>query len=145
MEHGGRAGYKWWTPLQTRWNDGDPYGHVNNAVYYALFDTAVTRLLFERRVISMQSPSIGLCVESYCRYFAPITFPEELYGGVRLAKIGNKSLRYEVGLFLADNEAPAAAGYFVHVFVDRATRRPQALSEAQKEALQDLAISDGQA
>jgi acyl-CoA thioester hydrolase len=137
-----RENYGWGVDIPTRWADGDPYGHVNNVIYYSWFDTAVTRMLFERKVIWLpDSPSIGLCVESRCEFLAPVTFPEIVEGRVRIGRLGGKSLTYEVGLFLEGREEPAAAGHFVHVFVDRATRRPVALTDEQKEAVADLVVS----
>jgi acyl-CoA thioester hydrolase len=132
-----RADYGWGCEIQTRWADGDPYGHVNNIVYLSWFDTTVTRMLYERGVLA-EGSSIGLCVESHCEYFAPVTFPETVEGRVRIGRMGEKSLRYEVGLFLDGRDEPAAAGWFVHVFVDRAARTPAALSERQRAAVADL-------
>jgi acyl-CoA thioester hydrolase len=113
--------------------DCDAYGHVNNVIYYSWFDTAVTRMLFGAGLIWMHdSPIVGLCVESHCEFFAPVAFPETIEARVRIGRIGDKSLRYEVGLFLPEREEPVAAGYFVHVFVDRETRRPVSLTPEQR-------------
>ena len=112
---------------------------MNNIIYYSWFDTAVTRMMYERGVLSMQAPAIGLCVESRCEYFVPVGFPQTVEACVRLGRIGDKSLRYEVALFLPDREEPVAAGHFVHVFVDRETRRPTPLTADQKAAIADLA------
>jgi acyl-CoA thioester hydrolase len=121
--------------------DGDPNGHVNNVIYYSWFDTAVTRMMYERGVLALQSsPSIGLCVESQCAFFAPVEFPQVVEARVRIGRVGDKSLKYEVGLFVDGREEPAAAGYFVHVFVDRASRRPAPLTADQKAAVADLVI-----
>lgn len=134
-----RKDYGWFVNIPTRWADGDPYGHANNIIYYSWFDTAVTRMLFERRVIWLvDSPSIGLCVESHCNFLAPVEFPQTVQAGVRIGKLGEKSVRYEIGLFTEGRDEPVAAGYFVHVYVDRSTRRPMALSTEQKAALADL-------
>ena len=134
-----RQDYGWGVDIPTRWMDADPYGHVNNVVYYSWFDTAVTRMLFERKVIRLRdSPTIGLCVESRCEFFAPVEFPETVEARVRIGRLGDKSLRYEVGLFLDGRDEPVAAGHFVHVFVDRATRRPAPLTPEQKAAVGDL-------
>jgi acyl-CoA thioester hydrolase len=136
-----REHYRWRVDIPTRWADGDPYGHVNNVVYYSWFDTAVTKMLFERRIIWLpDSPSIGLCVESKCEFLQPVEFPETIDARVRIARIGDKSLRFEVGLFIEGEEAPAAVGYFVHVYVDRATRKPVSLSPAQRDAVADLVV-----
>ncbi len=137
-----REKYRWRVDIPTRWADGDPYGHVNNVIYYSWFDTAVTKMLFERRVIWLpDSPSIGLCVESKCEFLQPVEFPQTVDARVRIGRMGDKSLRFEVGLFLEGQEAPAAVGYFVHVYVDRATRRPLSLTQAQREAVADLVVS----
>jgi len=136
-----RENYNWQVDIPTRWADGDPYGHVNNVIYYSWFDTAVTKMLFERRVIWLpDSPTIGLCVESKCEFLQPIEFPETIVARVRIGRMGDKSLRFEVGLFREGSESPAAAGYFVHVYVDRVTRKPVSLSSAQRGALADLVV-----
>ncbi len=137
-----RENYPWHTEIPTRWADGDPYGHVNNVVYYSWFDTAVTQMLFERRIVWLpDSPMIGLCVESQCGFFAPVEFPETVQAGVRIGKLGSKSIRFEVGLFLEGRAEPVAAGHFVHVYVDRATRAPAPLSDAQKSVVADLVVA----
>ncbi len=134
-----RENYGYWMDIASRWADCDAYGHVNNAQYYSWFDTALTTMLIERGVLrSSESASIGLCVESQCLFHAPIEFPETVNAGVRIGRIGDKSLRYEIGLFPHGSETPAATGYFVHVFVDPATRRPMALTDKQKAAIADL-------
>ncbi len=136
-----RENYRWRVNIPTRWADGDPYGHVNNVIYYSWFDTAVTTMLFERRVIWLpDSPSIGLCVESHCEFLQSVTFPETIEAFVRIGRMGDKSLRFEVGLFRAGEETPAAVGYFVHVYVDRVSRRPLALSAEQRAAVADLVV-----
>jgi acyl-CoA thioester hydrolase len=136
-----RENYGYRADIPTRWMDADPYGHVNNVIYYSWFDTAVTRMLFERKVIWLKdSPTIGLCVESHCEFFAPVEFPETVEARVRIGRLGDKSLRYEVGLFLEGRDEPVAAGHFVHVFVDRETRRPTSLTPEQKAAVADLAV-----
>jgi acyl-CoA thioester hydrolase len=138
-----RGDYPYGIGIPTRWMDCDAYGHVNNVIYYSWFDTAVTAMLIERGVIVMHhSPSIGLCVESHCEYLAPVEFPETIEARVRVGRVGDKSLRYEIGLFRAGRDEPAAAGYFVHVFVDRASRRPVPLTAAQKAAVMDLVRSE---
>jgi len=138
-----RNEYGYRVDIPTRWADSDAYGHVNNVIYYSWFDTAVTRMLYERAVVSLHnSPAIGLCVESHCAFFAPVEFPQIIEARVRIGRMGEKSLRYEVALFLPGSEEPVAAGYFVHVFVERTTRRPIALTGAQKAALVDLVVAD---
>ena len=136
-----REAYGYGLDIATRWADCDAYGHVNNINYYSWFDTAVTKMMYERGVLSMHAPAIGLCVESRCEYFAPVEFPEVVEARVRLGRIGDKSLTYEIGIFLAGREKPAAAGHFIHVFVDRETRRPVPLTPEQKAAIADLAVT----
>jgi len=135
-----RGRYAYWVSIPTRWMDGDPYGHVNNSQYYSFVDTAVTRMLIDKGVLrGPHSNSIGLCVESGCRFLAPVSFPETIDAGVRIARVGNSSLRYEVGLFKAGGVQAVAVAYFVHVFVDPQTRRPAPLSEDVKAAMRALA------
>lgn len=136
-----RERYRYWLPIATRWMDGDPYGHVNNVQYYSFIDTVVTTMLIERQVL--RGPhwnAIGLAIESHCNYHAPITFPDRIDAGLRIGKIGNSSLRYEVGLFVKDEPAPAAIGHFVHVFVDPDTRRPVPLHPAVRAAMRELML-----
>lgn len=124
-----RSAFKAFRSIDTRWSDNDIYGHVNNVVYYSWFDTAVNGLLIERGAIDIHSGSvIGLVIETQCNYFAPLAFPETVVAGIRVAHIGSSSVRYEVGLFPADDQQLCAArGHFIHVYVDRETRRPVAL------------------
>ncbi|MBN8605540.1 MAG: acyl-CoA thioesterase [Caulobacterales bacterium] len=137
-----REDYRYRIEIPTRWADADAYGHVNNVIYYSWFDTAVTRMMYERGVLSLHGPgAIGLCVESHCEYFAPVEFPQTIEAFVRIGRLGDKSLRYEVALFLPGDETPAAAGHFVHVFVDRATRKPTPLTLENKAALADLVVA----
>jgi acyl-CoA thioester hydrolase len=124
-----RSAYKVFRHISTRWSDNDVYGHVNNVVYYSWFDTAVNGLLIEQGAIDIHAgPVIGLVIETQCNYFAPLAFPENLVAGIRVAHVGSSSVRYEVAIFPADPSlASAAKGHFVHVYVDRHTRRPAAL------------------
>jgi acyl-CoA thioester hydrolase len=124
-----RSAYKAFRPIGTRWSDNDVYGHVNNVVYYGWFDTAVNGLLIEQGAVDIHSGSvIGLVVETQCNYFTPLAFPEAVVAGIRVAQIGSSSVRYEVGIFPADTgQLCAAKGHFIHVYVDRATRRPTPL------------------
>ena len=129
------------TTLDTRWMDNDAYGHVNNVVYYSFFDTVVNRWLIERGVLAVASSNeIGLVVETKCEYFGPLTFPDRVVAGLRVAHIGTSSVRYEIGLFRNDDEQLAAAGHFVHVYVDRASRRPIRVPQDVRAALATLRI-----
>jgi len=134
-----RSHYRCFMPLTTRWMDNDAYGHLNNVVYYSLFDTVVNRTLIEAGALDIErSEVIGLVVETHCNYFAPLAFPQSVEAGLRVASIGSSSVRYEIGLFGADAELAAACGHFVHVYVDRATRRPVVLPDKLKTTLQGL-------
>ena len=133
-----RADYPHWLRIQTRWADNDAYGHVNNVVYYAYFDTIINRVLIGGGLDPAAGEAIGLCVESGCRYVAPAAYPDELDAGLLVAKLGRSSVRYELAIFRADRDELCAFGHFVHVFVDRATRRPTPLPEALRAALAGL-------
>ena len=136
-----RAAYAAWRPITTRWMDNDVYGHVNNVVYYSFFDTAVNGHLIDAGALQIESsPVIGLVIETHCNYFAPLAFPQAVEAGLRVAHVGRSSVRYEVGLFAAGEPLTAAAGHFVHVYVDRQTRRPAALSPALLAALEPLKV-----
>lgn len=137
-----RTAYRHFRAISTRWMDNDVYGHVNNVVYYSYFDTVVNQYLLERNVLDIErSTVIGLVVETQCNYFSPITFPDAVQAGLRVAKLGASSVRYEVGLFRNDDPLASAQGHFVHVYVDRATRRPTALPEDLRRALTPLLTS----
>jgi acyl-CoA thioester hydrolase len=134
-----RSAYRHFTSLSTRWMDNDAYGHVNNVVYYSLFDTAVNRYLIEAGALDIHAGAvIGLVVETHCNYFAPIAFPQMVDAGLRVAQVGSSSVRYEIGLFAAGEPLCAARGHFVHVYVDRETRRPAALPAVLIQALEGL-------
>ena len=136
-----RSRYKHFLPIATRWMDNDAYGHVNNVIYYSYFDTVVNEYLISQGALDIaKSPFIGLVVETGCSYFASIAFPEKIIAGLRVAKIGNSSVRYEVALFREADEQAVAQGHFVHVYVDRETLKPQALEKALKVALLKLRI-----
>lgn len=134
-----RETYLHFQRIPTRWMDNDVYGHVNNVVYYSFFDTLVNQYLLEQGVLDIErSKTIGLVVETGCQYFSPITFPDVVTGGLRVARLGNSSVRYEVGIFRNDEPLTAARGHFIHVYVDRGTRRPVPLPPALREALERL-------
>lgn len=136
---GSRGDYPVLREMTTRWMDNDVYGHVNNVVYYSYFDTAVNGYLIEAGVLDIVAgPVIGLVVETQCRYASPISFPDRVSAGIRVARLGTSSVRYEVGLFRAEEPMAAAEGYFVHVYVDRTTRRPVPLPAPLRDALQPL-------
>lgn len=127
------------TEITTRWMDNDVYGHVNNAVYYSFFDTTVSGYLLQSGAVDFaNSTIIGLAVESKCSYFAPIAFPDRVRGGLRVGHLGTSSVRYEIGIFRNNEESASAQGYFVHVYIDRATNKPVPLTEKLKAALTPL-------
>jgi acyl-CoA thioester hydrolase len=135
-----RSAYKVFFPISTRWSDNDVYGHVNNVVYYSWFDTAVNRFLIEQGALDIHAGAfMGLVVQTQCDYFAPLAYPQDVEAGLRVAHVGTSSVRYDVALFGAQSAeaAPlcAASGHLVHVYVDRATRRPVALPAALLSAL----------
>ena len=135
-----RDSYKAFQTIGTRWADNDLYGHVNNVVYYSWFDTAVNGLLIGRGVLDIQHGGvIGYVVETGCNYFSPLAFPEPVVVGIRVASMGFSSVRYELAVFPDDASLPCAAkGHFVHVYVDRATRRPTALHPELQHVLETL-------
>ena len=127
-----RADYGFFLAIPTRWMDNDIYGHVNNVTYYSYFDTVVARFLLGSGAINLvDSPVIGVVVETQCRFHAPIAFPDDITAGLRVERVGNTSIRYGIAIFRGDADDASAEGHFVHVYVDRATqRRPTALPEA---------------
>jgi acyl-CoA thioester hydrolase len=128
--------------LSTRWMDNDAYGHVNNVVYYSWFDTLVNAYLVEAGDLDIANGDvIGLVIESHCNYFRSLAFPEPVRGGLRVAHLGRSSVRYEIGIFDANNTDACAAGHFVHVYVDRKTRRPSALPERLRTALARIHVA----
>lgn len=135
-----RSDYRAFRAIQTRWMDNDVYGHMNNVVHYSLFDTAVNSWLIEKGVLDIhRGARIGLVVETGCRYFGELAFPDVVSAGLRVARIGTSSVRYEVGLFRNEETVAAAEGFFVHVYVDRDTRRPQPLEPALRAVLEAIA------
>jgi acyl-CoA thioester hydrolase len=138
-----RSAYTLYRRINTRWADNDAYGHVNNVVYYAWFDTAVNAYLIEQGALDIHNgATIGLVVETQCNYFAPVTFPQSVELGIRVAHMGSASVRYELGVFTANAAGEfvdcAAKGHFVHVYVDKLTRRPAPLTATFKSVLENL-------
>ena len=134
-----RADYRHFQPITTRWHDNDVYGHVNNVTYYGFFDTAVNTYLIERGALDIhEGEVVGFVVSSACDYFASVAFPECIEVGLRVGKLGNSSVQYELAVFKAGEEEACAAGRFVHVFVERASNRPVDIPPALREALQAL-------
>jgi acyl-CoA thioester hydrolase len=137
----GRSHYRAWRRVATRWMDNDVYGHVNNVVYYSFFDTAVNAWLVEKGLLDIeQGALIGLVVETGCTYARPLAFPQEIEAGIAVASIGNSSVCYEIGLFVDGKAEPAAQGFFVHVYVGRASRRPCPLPDDWRVTLSEIAV-----
>ncbi len=136
-----RAAYRQFLTITTRWMDNDIYGHINNVQYYSYFDTAVNRYLIERNVLDIHGGEVvGLVVETGCNFFSSAAFPQDIEAGIRVAHLGNSSVRYEVGLFVGGRQQPIASGHFIHVYVDRASQRPVAIPAALREVLSGLLV-----
>lgn len=134
-----RARYAHVLAIPTRWMDNDTYGHVNNVTYYSYFDTVVNEYLIRVGGLDIHDgPVIGLAIETFCRFHRPLSFPDIVDAGLRVAKLGNSSVRYEIGLFRQGEDAPAATGHFVHVFVERGARRPVSIPDRLRAALAAL-------
>ncbi len=134
-----RDAYVHFQAIPTRWMDNDVYAHVNNVVYYSFFDTVVNQWLIERGLLDYErSRTIGLVVETSCAYYEPVAFPDVIHAGLRVGHVGRSSVRYEVGLFRNGGATAAAAGHFIHVYVDRETRRPAPLEDRFRAALETL-------
>ncbi|AKJ04724.1 putative 4-hydroxybenzoyl-CoA thioesterase [Archangium gephyra] len=128
--------YRYFLPITTRWMDNDAYGHINNVTYYSYFDTVANHyLIHEGGLDIVSSPVIGLVVESRCTYKAPLAYPDRLRAGLRVDKLGNRSVTYGIGIFKEGEAQAAAHGYFVHVFVDRQSRKAVPMPERMREAL----------
>jgi acyl-CoA thioester hydrolase len=125
--------------ITTRWMDNDVYGHVNNVVYYSFFDTVTNAYLVAEGALDfIKGTTVSLVVETKCSYFAPIAFPDRVRAGLRVAHLGNSSVRYEIGIFRNDETKASAQGYFVHVYVDKASNKPVPLPDVLKTALSKL-------
>jgi len=137
-----RADFRRFLAIPTRWMDNDIYGHVNNVVYYSYFDTVVNEHLVREGGLDIrEGPAIGLVVETCCRFHRPLAFPGVVDAGLRVAKLGNSSVRYEIGLFAVGEREPAATGHFVHVWVERAANRPTPVPAAIRAALAPLLVA----
>ncbi|RUM96640.1 acyl-CoA thioesterase [Pseudaminobacter arsenicus] len=131
-----RDAYRAFRTIATRWLDNDIYGHMNNTVHYTLFDTTVNGWLIDNGLLDIGGGArIGLVVETGCRYFAEMGYPDLITCGLKVAKLGTSSVRYEIGLFRNDAHTAAAEGFFVHVYVDRKTRRPTPIDDRLRNAL----------
>ena len=129
-------------PIPTRWMDNDVYGHVNNVQYYSYFDTVINEYLITAGGLDIHAGAvIGVCAESHCTYRAALAFPETVRAGLRVTKLGRSSVRYEIGLFGEGSDEPAAEGWFVHVFVERESRRPAEIPPGVRAALEALTVA----
>ena len=136
-----RSNYNYFSKMKTRWNDNDIYGHLNNVIYYELFDTAVNKWLIENNLIDIKNGNnIGLIVQSGCNYFSSFEYPEDIDAGIRVTKIGNSSVRYEVGLFKSNDDLASADGFFIHVYVDRVSNKPINLDYEFKKKLDTIYV-----
>lgn len=136
-----RSAYRLLVPIQTRWADNDSYGHVNNATYYSYFDTAVNIVLIGRGLLDLhRSPAICMVAETLCRFHRALSFPDPIEAALRIGRVGRSSVRYEIALFRVGELEPAATGHFVHVYVDRTTRRPIPVPEDVLRILADLIV-----
>ena len=142
MRDAPRSAFAHFVAIPTRWMDNDVYGHVNNVQYYSYFDTAVNQFLIERGVLDIHKGEVvGFVVDSGCAYFSSISFPDTIHAGIRVTKLGNSSVRYEIAIFRNDEQAPAAAGHFVHVYVERSSNRPVPIPATVRGALETLRMS----
>jgi acyl-CoA thioester hydrolase len=140
-----RQNYPHFQTITTRWKDNDVYGHVNNVEYYSYFDTVINTFLIREGGLDIHTgSSIGVCAESHCRFLDSLSFPDSVDAGLRVARLGRSSVRYEIALFRNGSDSPAAEGWFVHVFVDRVSRRPGELPAALRGALERLLVSSGE-
>lgn len=138
-----RSGYRYFLPITTRWMDNDIYGHVNNVVYYAYFDTIANHYLITRGGLDIHNGDVvGFVVNSQCSYRSAAAYPEPLEGGFRVNRLGNSSVEYGVAIFKEGAEDACAAGTFTHVFVDRETERPTPIPDPMREALQSVLVED---
>ncbi|MBI4204178.1 MAG: acyl-CoA thioesterase [Betaproteobacteria bacterium] len=136
-----RNRYAHFVTITTRWMDNDVYSHLNNVVYYSFFDTAVNEYMVRAGVLDIQaSPVICLVVETRCQYFSPISFPDTVHCGLRVAHLGTSSVRFDIGIFRNDDDTAAAQGYFVHVACDRDTQRPVPMPADMRAALEKLRV-----
>jgi acyl-CoA thioester hydrolase len=139
MRDADRSQFPHFLAIPTRWMDNDIYGHVNNVQYYSYFDTAVNQFLIERGVLDIhQGEVVGFVVDSRCSYFSSISFPDVVHAGIRVAKLGNSSVRYDIALFRNDDPLPCAAGHFVHVYVERASNRAVPIPDAVRAVLTSI-------
>ena len=135
-----RSDFKWFIDLQSRWMDNDAYGHINNVIYYAWFDTAVNRFLVDNELLDYQNDTVhGIVIESKCTYLKEFTYPDVAQAGLKLQRLGNTSVAYDIGLFHVGDDDAAALGYLVHVYVDTQTRQPMRVPDTVRAGIEALA------
>jgi acyl-CoA thioester hydrolase len=138
-----RADFMAFEDVQSRWMDNDAYGHINNAVYYSFFDTAVNRYLIDNNVLDIfKSETIGLVIETQCKYFSPIVYPDLVHVGMKVTHLGNSSVKFEVAIFKNDDDIASAAGHFVHVYVDRKSNKSTPIPQNVRTLLEGLVKAD---
>jgi acyl-CoA thioester hydrolase len=136
-----RTEFRFFVPVTTRWMDNDPFGHVNNVIYYSWIDTAVNRFLIDHRLLEIgTTATVGVVAESGCRYISQIAYPDEVTVGLRVARLGRSSVRYAVAVFRADDDQASAEGHFVHVYVDRTTMRPVPIPDHVRAEMEKIHI-----
>ena len=136
------SSYRYFVPITTRWMDNDTYGHINNVVYYSYFDSAANLFLIREGGLDIEhAPVIALVVESRCNYHQALAYPDALRAGVRVDKLGKTSVTYGIGIFREGEDSAAAHGHFVHVFVDRQTRRPAPIPSSIRKALERIVVT----
>lgn len=136
-----RSNFVAFEEIHSRWMDNDAYGHINNVVYYSFFDTAVNRYLIERNVLNvLKSEAIGFVIETQCKYFSPIAYPDLIHVGLKVIHLGNSSVKYELAIFKNDDDIASAAGNFVHVYVNRSTNKPTPIPQNVREILAGLIL-----
>lgn len=133
-----RERYPYFLAITTRWMDNDLYKHVNNVVYYSYFDTVVNEYMLRQKALSLDDGPVCLVVETGCQYFTPISFPDAVHCGLRVAHLGQSSVRFQIGIFRNDEPSAAAQGHFVHVCCDRDTHRPVAMPDHMRRALEKI-------
>ena len=135
-----RSDFKWFIDLQSRWMDNDAYGHINNVIYYAWFDTTVNRFLVDNELLDYQNDTVhGIVIESKCTYLKEFSYPDVAQAGLKLQRLGNTSVVYDIGLFHVGDEDAAALGYLVHVYVDTQTRQPVRVPDTVRAGIEALA------
>ena len=139
MRNAPRSAFPHFLAMPTRWMDNDSYGHVNNVQYYSFFDTAVNQFLVARGVLDIHADDVvGFVVDSGCSYFSSISFPDVIHAGIRVARLGTSSVRYEIALYRNDDPLPCAGGHFVHVYVERSGNRSVAIPATVREQLETI-------